>query len=189
MHTGDRRRLRLSGWLPRIRRRHAREDGQALVELAFVLPIVMLILFGIIDFGLALNNYNADTNLANLAARAASVMGTTSTISCSGTTENSLKSFVTCEAAATGAPTPTYVCFADTANGLSATLTAGDPLKVEVQSTFGWLKLLTGGNGYVGGIHLNSTITASATNRIEAAPASGTSNSFFSTTTTPLCTS
>jgi TadE-like protein len=183
MRTSDR-------WLvPTLIRRFRADGGQALVELAFVLPLVMLILFGIIDFGLALNNYNADTNLANLAARSASVMGTTSTISCNGTSETNLKAFVVCEAAATGAPTPTYVCFADTATGLSATLTVGDPLKVEVQSTFGWLKLLTGGNSYVKGINLNSTISASATNRIEAAPGTGTTNAFFSTTATPVCSS
>jgi Flp pilus assembly protein TadG len=173
----------------RLTARFRSDRGQALVELAFVLPIVMLILFGIIDFGLALNNYNADTNLANLAARSASVMGTTTSIGCGTQTDTTLKAFVTCEAAATGAPTPTYVCFADTSSGSpSATLTTGDSLKIQVQSNFGWLKLLTGGNGYVKGIGLNSTISASATMRIEQAPSTGT-NPFFSTTATPLCTS
>jgi Flp pilus assembly protein TadG len=157
------------------------DSGQAVVELAFVLPIVMLILFGIIDFGLALNNYNSDTNLANLAARSASVMGTVSTITgnCSGQTN--LTAYVTCEASATGAPKPTYVCFS-TGSGTS-TLSAGDSLKVEVQSTFSWLKILTGSNK----LNLNSAITASATNRIEQAEPSGTTNPFFSTTSTPLC--
>ena len=164
------------------------DRGQAVVELAFVLPIVMLILFGIIDFGLALNNYNADTNLANIAARTASVMGTTTTVLCNGTSETNLKAYVVCEAAATGAPTPTYVCYGDTASGTpSATLAVGDSLKVEVSSTFGWLKLLTGGDGYVKGIGLNSTISASATNRIESV--GSTANSFFVTTSTPVCTS
>jgi len=172
----------------KLANRFRSDRGQALVELAFVLPIVLLILFGIIDFGLALNNYNADTNLANLAARSASVMGTTSTISCNGTNETNLKAFVTCEAAATGAPTPTYVCFADTVSGTN-TMSVGDSLKVQVQSTFGWLKLITGGDGYVKGISLNSTIGASATMRVEQAPSSGTTNPFFSTTATPLCTS
>ena len=153
----------------------------------------MLILFGIIDFGLALNNYNADTNLANLAARAASVIGSTSTLSCNGTSESTLRAYVVCEAAATGAPPPTYVCFGDTGGTQpSGTLTLGDPLKVEVQSTFGWLKLLTGGNGYVGGLKLNATISASATNRIEAVwtTSSPATNPFFSTTAitgTPVC--
>jgi Flp pilus assembly protein TadG len=162
------------------------DSGQAVVELAFVLPIIMLILFGIIDFGLALNNYNADTNLANLAARSASVMGTTSTALCNGTTETNLTAFVKCEATATGAPQPTYICFGDTASTPpSSTLSTGDSLKVEVQSTFAWLKILTGSNK----LNLNSAITASATNRIEQAEPSGTTNPFFSTTYTPVCTS
>jgi Flp pilus assembly protein TadG len=164
------------------------DRGQAVVELAFVVPIVMLILFGIIDFGLALNNYNADTNLANLAARTASVMGTTTSVPCNGTPETSLKAYVVCEASVTGAPTPTYVCYGDTASGTpSATLVTGDSLKVEVQSTFGWLKLLTGGSGYIKGLSLNSTISASATNRIEQVGT--TANSFFVTTATPVCAS
>jgi hypothetical protein len=176
--------------VPKFIGRVRSDSGQAVVELAFVLPIVMLILFGIIDFGLALNNYNADTNLVNLAARSASVMGTTSTASCNGTSETNLKAFVVCEASATGAPAPTYVCFGDTASGTpSGTLSVGDSLKVEVQSTFGWLKLLTGGDGSIKGLNLNSTISASATMRIEQAPSSGTTNPFFSTTATPVCSS
>jgi Flp pilus assembly protein TadG len=161
------------------------ESGQAIVELAFVLPIVMLILFGIIDFGLALNNYNADTNLANLAARSASVIGTTTTALCNGTAEPNLTAFVKCEATATGAPQPSYICFGDTAvTPPSGTLAVGDSLKVEVQSTFGWLKILTGTNK----LNLSTAITASATNRIEQSTGT-TTNSFFSTTATPVCSS
>jgi Flp pilus assembly protein TadG len=173
----------------RLIRRFRSDRGQALVELAFVLPLVMLILFGIIDFGLALNNYNSDTNLANLAARTASVMGTTTSIGCGTQTDTTLKAFVVCEAAATGAPTPTYVCFGDTSGATpSGTLTtAGDSLEVKVQSTFGWLKILTGGNSYVKGMNLNSTISASATMRLEQV--STTTNPFFNTTSTPVCTS
>jgi Flp pilus assembly protein TadG len=171
------------------------DSGQALVELAFVLPIVMLILFGIIDFGLALNNYNGDTNLVNIAVRTASVMGastTNTTAQCGGVAKTNLLAYVQCEATATGAPTPTYVCFSDNGGYASTdtTLTTGDPLKVEVDSTFGWMKILTGGSSYVHGLSLNSKIGASATMRIEA---SGTgTNPFFTFTntgsvTSPIC--
>jgi Flp pilus assembly protein TadG len=140
------------------------------VELAFVLPIVLLILFGIIDFGLALNNQNADTNLANLAARSASVMPTTpTTLACGGVAQPTLTAYVTCEAAATGAPVPSKVCFT-TGSGLS-TLATGDSLTIKVQSTFNWLRLVIGGTG-----SLTSTISASATMRIEQAPTNGTNN-------------
>jgi Flp pilus assembly protein TadG len=156
------------------------EDGQALVELAFVLPLVLLFLFGIIDFGLALNADNSDTNMANLAARTASLIGSSATVQCNGTAESTLSAWVTCEAAATGAPTPASVCVADTAGtSPSGTYTAGDPIKVEVTSTFGWLKLLTGQVK-----NLSSTISSSATMRMEQAPTGGTSG-FLS----PTCTS
>jgi len=148
-----------------------RENGQAIVELAFVLPLVLLFLFGIIDFGLALNADNSDTNMANLAARTASVIGTSTSVPCNGTAETTLLAWVTCEAAATGAPTPASVCVADTAGSSpSSTYAAGDPIKVEVTSNFGWLKLLTGKIS-----NLSSTISSSATMRMEAAPTSGTS--------------
>jgi hypothetical protein len=55
------------------RRACAREDGQALVELAFVLPILLLLVFGIVRFGLALNSANDETHLANEVARYATV--------------------------------------------------------------------------------------------------------------------
>ncbi|HTW11809.1 MAG TPA: TadE family protein, partial [Solirubrobacteraceae bacterium] len=72
-----------------LKRLRNREDGQALVELAFVLPLVVLFLFGIIDFGLAINSYNGDTNLANLGARTVAVLGTSTSVECNGTSETS----------------------------------------------------------------------------------------------------
>jgi TadE-like protein len=166
----------------RMKRARVGEQGQALVELAFVIPLVLLFLFGIIDFGLALNQQNSDTNLANIAVREAAVVGTTSSVPCSGTTPapTNLTAWVTCEAAVTGAPTPTYICVADTASTPgSADYTAGDPIKVEIHSTFNWLKLITNSVSSV-----NSTIGASATMRLEQGPATaGTTIPFFSGTT------
>jgi Flp pilus assembly protein TadG len=156
------------------------EDGQSVVELAFVMPLVLLFLFGIIDFGLALNAQNSDTNVANLAVRTASVVGN-SNPKCQGTTEASLTAWVRCMAAATGAPTPSYVCVADISGGTpSANFVTGDAMKVEVQSNFSWLKMIT---KRVAG--LQSTIGASATMRIEQPPATG--NTFLSSPGTPTC--
>jgi Flp pilus assembly protein TadG len=155
------------------------EDGQALVELAIVIPLVLLFLFGIIDFGLALNTKNSDTNLANLAAREVSVIGTGANPICKGITESTLTAWVTCMAPASGAAAPS-VCVADTAGATpSASYAAGDPIEVEVTSSFGWLKLLTGQVS-----SLKSTISGSATMRMEAAPTGGTSGFL-----TPTCAS
>jgi uncharacterized protein (UPF0333 family) len=49
------------------------QSGQALVEFAIILPVVLLILLGIVDFGLAFNSQNDEANMANLAVRLADV--------------------------------------------------------------------------------------------------------------------
>jgi len=143
------------------------ENGQALVELAFVLPLVLLFLFGIIDFGLALNTQNEDTNIANIAVREAAVVGTTTTATCTlngtATTETTLDQWTQCEAQVLGETPPANVCVYDTATSTTGTTyTTGDPVEVKLSSTFGWLKLITGRVG-----NLSSTIGADATMRVE----------------------
>jgi len=49
------------------------EDGQALVEFALVLLPLLLVLFGIVQFGLAINSTNDQTHVANEVARFAAV--------------------------------------------------------------------------------------------------------------------
>lgn len=147
-------------------RRFRGDHGQALVELAFVIPLVLLFLFAIIDFGLALNQQNQDTNIANIAAREAA-LGTVSTASCGGNSYSTLASWAECEASSMGTPV-TSICVADVSGASpSGTYVGGDPIKVEVTSTFSWLKLITGQVG-----NLSNTIGADATMRIETTPSS-----------------
>jgi Flp pilus assembly protein TadG len=55
-------------------RRHLRsERGTAIVEFALIAPLLFLLVFGIIEFGRALNYYNDLTQLAGQGARAAIV--------------------------------------------------------------------------------------------------------------------
>ena len=56
-------------------RRH-RQDGQALVEFAILLPVLLLLLLGIIQFGVSFNNYIQVTSAARKGARKASVSRT-----------------------------------------------------------------------------------------------------------------
>src|SRR5690349_16727994 len=49
------------------------ERGAALVEFVLVLPLVLLILFGMVDFGKAYNYWNDETHIADEAARQAVV--------------------------------------------------------------------------------------------------------------------
>lgn len=55
-----------------------RQDGQALVEFVIVLPLLVLLVFGITQFGLAFRNHLAITDAARVAARAAAVKRTSS---------------------------------------------------------------------------------------------------------------
>jgi Flp pilus assembly protein TadG len=56
----------------------ARERGAAAVEFALVLPVLVVILLGIIDFGLAMNAQAVTANAAREGARTASLGGTSS---------------------------------------------------------------------------------------------------------------
>src|SRR6266536_1162102 len=47
----------------------AGEEGTALVEFAFILPILALLLFAMLDFGKAMNYWIDQTHLANEGAR------------------------------------------------------------------------------------------------------------------------
>ncbi len=158
------------------------ENGQALVEFAFVIPVVMLFLFAIIDFGLAINQQNADTNIANVAVREAAVIGSTATETCAGQSYNTLDAWTECESTAMGGPTLTSVCVGDISNSTSpssSSYAVGDPIEVKVTSAFSWLKLVTGKVG-----NLSSTIGSSATMRLEDYPSTG-ANTFL--TNAPVC--
>ena len=60
-----------------MRRRSSRaarsESGQALVEFALVLPLLILLLVGIVDMSKAYNYWNDHNHLANIAARQAAI--------------------------------------------------------------------------------------------------------------------
>lgn len=54
-------------------RKRAREDGQAFVELALVLPVLLLLLLGVIQFGTIFRDYIALTDATRVGARQAAV--------------------------------------------------------------------------------------------------------------------
>ena len=56
-----------------MRRRPTRERGQAVVELALVLPLFLLLLLGIVQFGSVFRDYIALTDATRVGARQASV--------------------------------------------------------------------------------------------------------------------
>ena len=59
---------------------HPRHRGQALTELALILPVLLVVLMGILDFGRAIYAYNAISNAAREGGRTAIVNQTPSEI-------------------------------------------------------------------------------------------------------------
>ncbi len=60
------------GRLP-VRRLHRLRAGSAMVEMVFVTPLLLLMLFGVIEFGIAFQRWQVVTNAAREGARAAAV--------------------------------------------------------------------------------------------------------------------
>jgi Flp pilus assembly protein TadG len=107
------------------------EDGQALVELALVLPVVLLILFGILDFGRALNTKNTTNHLANLGARLAAV-GTIPSGS-------SICDYISSSAAPSNLQKKLGVRVTE-----ETPPTVGSPVTVKVTNNYHWLKFIEG---------------------------------------------
>lgn len=144
--------------LPRLRGRFAalRRDqrGQALVEFALVVPILLLLVIGIFDFGQALNYYNQESQLVGQGARAAAVNRCpdgTSITTPPGTCIQTQLAGTYANGALNGNP----VCIS-LPNGAGA----GNPVTVSTSYPF---KLL----GFIGGATIN--IRASQTERQEIA--------------------
>jgi Flp pilus assembly protein TadG len=60
---------RLGRWLALRRLRHGRERGQSLVEVAFLLPLFLVIIVGLIEVADAMNTYITITDAARDGAR------------------------------------------------------------------------------------------------------------------------
>jgi Flp pilus assembly protein TadG len=59
--------------MPHTKTRMKNEQGQTMTEFALVLPILVVLLFGIIQFGIAFNNYVTLTDAVRSGARKAAV--------------------------------------------------------------------------------------------------------------------
>jgi Flp pilus assembly protein TadG len=66
--------------LTRGQRRHASEAGQALIETALVLPLILILLFIVIDFGIALDRREVILHSLREAGRSAAAGGSLTAI-------------------------------------------------------------------------------------------------------------
>jgi hypothetical protein len=170
-------------WWIRIRR-HARrtlwgERGAALVELALVLPLLLLLVFGMVDVGKAVNYWNDETHLANEAARYAAVNNSGdvswSTEADKTNPAHKLNTWLKTQADSgelrTGggsiAGNGITVCIWFP-NG-SSHHDVGDPVQVKLTATYTWLGYLVNGPLAPFKNKTNQTLSASATMRLEQA--------------------
>jgi Flp pilus assembly pilin Flp len=142
-------------------RRSHDDSGAALIEFALVLPLLLLLVFGIVDFGRAINYWIDETHLANEAARFAAVGRNPAP---SGNFQDWIAGQAVTKELREGSDSVG-------GGGLKVCLTfpngpnpkVGEPLEVRVSTTFNWLPFLNAETG------LTSTeIAGSSTMRLEA---------------------
>jgi Flp pilus assembly protein TadG len=158
--NASRRRRTLPIWVSVARARAIEESGQALVEFALVATVLLLIVFGITQFGLALNTANDETQLASEVARYASVNYNPAP---SGT---SLATWAKAQADTSMLASGGQICISFP-NGTS---NIGDPVKVVVKTTMNWQPLSALASLAHSSFSPSTTLSGSAVMRLEAQP-------------------
>jgi Flp pilus assembly protein TadG len=144
--------------------RYRDETGAALVEFALVLPLLLVVLLGVVDFGRAFNHWIDSTHIANVAARYATV---NKNPGAGAVPAQTLQQYTKASAATSELRDAVDVCIAfKNPDGTANTdPQVGDSVTVTVDSTFSWLDFLVGEVGLT-----DTAITGAATMRLEAKP-------------------
>jgi len=157
----------MAGLLTRSQLLRGSESGQALVEFALVIPLLLVVLFGVIDFGKAFNYWIDETHIANETARWAVVNtnpgsgGTLQQWALSQADTSELRN-----GGSTAVPTAAKICVSFPTNAQTGTSgQVGDPVQVDVTVDYHWLPFLSNALGSP-----SVTVTGSATMRLEALP-------------------
>jgi hypothetical protein len=149
--------------LRRDRRRapHGRDAGVALVEFALVLPVLVLLLFGLLDFGRAVSYWLDQKHLAHETARFAAVNRNPGTgVTLQQYTHNQAETPEMRNGGTSSVPAPGLEVCISFPNGTSA---VGDPVRATTRLTFRWLQVL-------GLSATQTTLVGSSTQRIESEP-------------------
>jgi Flp pilus assembly pilin Flp len=150
--------------LPDSRPAWRREDGAALVEFALVLPLLLLLLIGMMEFGRGINYWLDTSHLANIGARWAAVdnnPGPGDTLQESIRMEADTPELQGDVPESTSVPAGVEVCI----NFPDETANVGDPVEVKVSVDYNWMPLI--GEAIGAG---TTTLTGSATMRLEQVP-------------------
>lgn len=140
-----------------------REGGQAMVEFALILFPLLLLVTGIIQFGIGLNFWLDMNRLANQGARFAAVNCGTQTAPPQCTP--SLQQWLTSQTISQGNNPTVTICYESITGtfGGAPTPTVGDPVTVRLKQPFELVPL----------IDISVDLKASATMRLEQRPTKG----------------
>ena len=130
-----------------------------MVEFALVLPLLLTLLFGILDFGKSFNYWIDETHLASEGARWAAVNKNPGTGTLAQYIQQQADTAELKNGGTAQVPAPSRVCITFP-NG---TQNAGDPVKVTVSITYNWLGFL---RTQLGGA-ATTTIAGESTMRLE----------------------
>jgi Flp pilus assembly protein TadG len=150
------------------------ESGVALVEFALVVPILLVLLLGMLDFGKVLNYWIDETQLASSGARWA-VVNAAPGVCPDSSTPTSLQAYIQCQADtrelreggtnSVKVADRAKVCISfPPVSGHSSPL-VGDPVRVTVSVGYTWLPLVSQRLGIA-----VTNIKGSSTMRLEAPP-------------------
>lgn len=124
------------------RRSSGDERGAVVVEFALIFPILMLMVFGIVDFGYMIERGNVVNNVTRDAARVASLGGTYAQVQSTVTTGLAdygitapgpkVNISITCT-------NPSGASCTGTAASFDANVTSGSSIKVQVTYTHSWI--------------------------------------------------
>jgi TadE-like protein len=142
-----------------IRKQAKDSSGTALAELALVLPLLLVLILGMVDFGKAFNEWIDETHLANEGARLAAVGYPAIVGTCNAATaanpNDCLTRYIQESAdlpelksgrtgnAYVGSQDAARVCISYPTNPVTSTHgQVGDPVEVTVRTTYHWLNYL-----------------------------------------------
>jgi Flp pilus assembly protein TadG len=135
------------------------EKGAALVEFALVIPVLLLVLFGTLEFAKAFNYWIDETHLAAEGARWAVVN--------SNPGGGTLQQYIQQQADSSELRGLAHVCISFPTNSSTGTSRqVGDPVKVTIKSDYNWMPFVASRAS----LATTTTITGSATMRLEAPP-------------------
>jgi Flp pilus assembly protein TadG len=148
------------------------QQGQALVEFALVLPILIVLLFGMVEFGRGFNYWNDATHISAEGARFAAVNRKPDPASGASLQAQLRAQLDTAELRSGGSaalPTPAQVCI-DFPN---TTSNAGDPVRVSVTFIYHWLPVIDKATKLIDkkkGFPATTTFTSTSVMRLETLP-------------------